>query len=314
MQHSAAPGVYVSIEELSQLRLQAGELTRRSRMRTQAAGGGTHQSRFRGRGIDFDEVRIYQAGDDVRNIDWRVTARTGTPHTKLFREERERPVYLVVDQSQSMFFGSQVAFKSAVAAKAAALLAWGAFANHDRVGGCIFSDTESHLLKPREGKAGIQAFFRQLLDMNTALNSRNLTSGRSRSGFLRSLEGLNQVTRPGSLIIILSDFRSFDDIALQLLSLLTRHNDVLSLFIYDQMERHLPASGNYGFSDGKNKLFIDTSDRALRIQFQKRYHDHFHMIEERLGSINVPIEELATNADLPQRLAAILSGRLRGRV
>ncbi|HET8707726.1 MAG TPA: DUF58 domain-containing protein [Pseudomonadales bacterium] len=314
MQHSAAPGVYVSIEELSQLRMQASELTRRSRIRTQAAGGGTHQSRFRGRGIDFDEVRVYQPGDDVRNIDWRVTARTGTPHTKLFREERERPVYLVVDQSQSMFFGSQVAFKSVTAAKAAALMAWGALSNHDRIGGCIFSDTESHLMKPREGKAGIQAFFRRLLEMNSSLSSQNLTTGRSRSGFLRSLEGLNQVTRPGSLVILISDFRMFDDIALQLLSLLTRHNDVLALFVYDPMERQLPVRGNYGFSDGKNKLFVDTSDRTLRVQFQKRFHDHYHMIENRLSGINVVMEELATNADLPQRLATILSGRLRGKL
>jgi len=314
MQRSAAPGVYVSIEELSQLRLQAGKLTPTSRMRTRASGGGSHHSRFRGRGIDFDEVRVYQPGDDVRNIDWRVTARTGTAHTKLFREERERPVYLVVDQSQSMFFGSQVAFKSVLAARIAGLLAWGAYANHDRIGGCVFSDTESHLLKPREGKAGIQVFFRQLLEMNSALDSDSLTSGRSRSGFLRSLEGLNQVVRPGSLIIFISDFRSFDDIALQLLSLLTRHNDVLALYVYDPMERQLPASGRYGFSDGRNKVFVDTSDRNLRIQFQKRYHDHFHMIENRLGSVNVALEEIATNTDLPQRLAKILSGRLRGKV
>lgn len=314
MQQSAAPGVYVSIEELSQLRLQAGDLTRRSNRRTHASGGGSHQSRFRGRGIDFDEVRIYQAGDDVRNIDWRVTARTGTPHTKLFREERERPVYLVVDQSQSMFFGSQVAFKSVIAAKTAALLAWGAFSNHDRIGGCIFSDDEIHLMKPREGKAGIQSFFRQLLEMNSNLSMRNMSVGRSRAGFLKALEGLNQVVRPGSLVFIISDFRCFDDIALQHLSLLTRHNDILSLFVYDEMERHLPAAGTYGFGDGKNKLFVDTSDRTLRIQFQKRYHEHYHMIEDRLNSINVSLEELPTNADLPKRLSIILSGRSRGKI
>ncbi len=193
-------GVYVSMDELVALRAEDLELDIRGRKKALAAMAGLHQSTVRGRGIDFDEVRIYQPGDDVRNIDWRVTARTGRTHTKLFREERERPVYLVVDQRQSMFFGSQNAFKSVVAARVAASFAWATRSQGDRVGGFLFNDNEVQQLRPRDGKRGIQNLFRVLLQYNQALDARNIQKHSSRQSFISALQGLNQVVRPGSLV------------------------------------------------------------------------------------------------------------------
>ena len=138
--NSPSAGIYTSIEELASMRYNTTGLNPLAHKKALASMAGGHISSFRGRGIDFSEVRIYQPGDDIRNIDWRVTARTNKPHTKLYREERERPVYIVVDQCQSMFFGSKKTFKSVTAARAAANLAWGTIDNGDRVGGLVFSD------------------------------------------------------------------------------------------------------------------------------------------------------------------------------
>ena len=167
-------GVYVSMDELVALQAADLSLDLRGRRKALTAVAGQHRSSFRGRGIDFDEVRIYQPGDDVRNIDWRVTARTGRVHTKLFREERERPVYLVVDQRESMFFGTQKAFKSVVAARIAALLAWASRDHGDRIGGFLFNDRDVQELRPKEGKKGIQTFFRLLINHAPPRFSRDL--------------------------------------------------------------------------------------------------------------------------------------------
>ena len=128
-------GVRLTVDELLALRRDALGLDLTSRYRVSSTLAGGYRSKFRGRGMDFDEVRTYQPGDDIRNIDWRVTARTGKPHTKLFKEERERPVFLLIDQSKHLFFGSRNALKSVVAARAASLLVWASINAGSRIGG-----------------------------------------------------------------------------------------------------------------------------------------------------------------------------------
>ena len=137
----ADKGVRLTIDELLALRREAMALDLSSNYRVSSTLAGGYRSKFRGRGMDFDEVRLYQPGDDIRNIDWRVTARTGKPHTKLFREERERPVFLLLDQSKHLFFGSRVAFKSVIAARAASLLIWASITAGSRIGGVLFDDS-----------------------------------------------------------------------------------------------------------------------------------------------------------------------------
>ncbi len=303
-------GVYVSMEELAAIQNTHAQLDLRSRRKSLATVAGTHRSTFRGRGIDFDEVRIYNPGDDVRNIDWRVTARSGKPHTKLFREERERPVYLVVDQSQSMFFGSRVAFKSVVAARAAAYLAWACRQQGDRVGGCLFNDTTVHEIRPKEGKRGIQQFLRLLVQFNQDLNSKAANS-HSRNTIIAALEHLNHVVRPGSLVFLLSDFRAFDDITQQHLSLIVRHSDMIALSIFDPMEQQLPPPGYYGFTDGKRNIRVYTGDRQLRKHYRMRFIEHQARLKEQLASIAVPLLELSTDADILSVLTQQLGVRTR---
>ena len=138
MHNVLAPGVAISLGELIEIRHRLQEVQLFSTPSRRSPLIGLHHSRLRGRGVDFDQVRVYQAGDDVRTIDWRVTARTQEPHTKLFHEERERPIFIMVEQSRRLFFGSALQFKSVLAAQAASLFGWAALAHNDRIGGLVF--------------------------------------------------------------------------------------------------------------------------------------------------------------------------------
>ena len=160
---------------------------------------GAYVSRFKGRGMEFDEARLYQPGDDIRSIDWRVTARTGKTHTKVFREERERPVFISVDNRPSMHFATRGVFKSVQAAKIAALLAWTAQQKGDRIGGQIFSNTHCQEIKPQNGKHGVLRFF-------NALTKQSSTTALEMS-LDHALARLVQHARPGSLVYVISDFR-----------------------------------------------------------------------------------------------------------
>ncbi|MFZ5604010.1 MAG: DUF58 domain-containing protein [Pseudomonadota bacterium] len=299
-------GVYVSMDELVSLQGAELRLDLRGKRKSLAGLAGQHRSSFRGRGMDFDEVRIYQPGDDVRAIDWRVTARTGRPHTKLFREERERPVYLVVDQRESLFFGTQKAFKSVVAARTAALLAWASRAHGDRVGGFLFNDSEVQELRPKEGKKGIQHFFRTLAQFNQALTGERKRLEFTRHAMTQAMSHLNQVVRPGSLVFLISDFQHFEPDTLQHLTLCARHSDLVGIQIQDPLEKQLPHSGAYGFTDGERNVRIDTSVRNVRKDYALNYVERQTQLREQLGSIAVPLIEIDTGDLITDRLRAAL--------
>lgn len=184
-------------------------------------------------------MRVYQAGDDVRTIDWRVTARTQEPHTKLFHEERERPIYIVVEQSPRLFFGSGRQFKSVLAAQAAALIGWAALSHNDRVGGLVFG-SEQQEIKPRRSKQSLL----QLLDRITRANRQlRPDSPLDPEAFSLALRRVREVLRPGSLSVILCDERTLSDAAEQQLSLLARHVDLLLLPVFDPSIVHCPQPG-----------------------------------------------------------------------
>ena len=241
-----------------------------------ARQSGDYQSPFKGRGMEFDESRLYQAGDDIRNIDWRVTARTGKTHTKLFREERERQVFVWVDLRASMFFATRGMYKSVIASRLASLLAWSAIHHGDRIGGVIFSDDSHHELKPQRGKAGALRLINQMVRHPTWEDSN--ARQRDKSAVLRSLVRLRRVARPGSLIFMLSDFRNLDEKMESQLILLSRHTDIVMVFIYDHLEQSLPAAGLYRVSNGEQEIILDTYNRE-RIE---SYHAHFEQHRQRL--------------------------------
>lgn len=234
---------------------------------------GDYVSRFKGRGMEFDETRLYQAGDDIRSIDWRVTARTGKAHTKIFREERERPVFISVDNRPAMHFATRGVFKSVLAAKLAGLLAWTAEDHGDRIGGQVFSDRNCYELKPRNGKHGVLRFFNALVKPQDQTDHVVTLD--------HALARLAQHARPGSLVYIISDFRGMTGQAETYLAKLSQHCDVVLIFVYDLLESSLPTKGRFRFTDDERDVIIDTGDS----QRLANYRELFIQRQHRMASV-----------------------------
>ncbi len=276
-------------------------------VKAQMAGG--HLSAFRGRGMEYHESRPYQPGDDIRAIDWRVTARSGRTHTKVYREERERPVLLWLDLSRSMFFGTRGCFKSVLAAKAAALLAWNSVQHGDRVGYLVFSEQQHSELRPARGKRAVLNFIQKLVE-HPAWEREQEVEPDPKSG-LKALMRLRQVTRPGSLVILFSDFRFVDEDCRAQLVELARHNDVVLIHACDPFERDLPASGYYRVTDGDDSVDIDASQASLRERYRNRYDRHLHALERLCRELGLFLIDIATDGDMLVELQVGLGLRQR---
>ncbi|MGI0116145.1 DUF58 domain-containing protein [Zooshikella sp. RANM57] len=264
---------YSSLDDLIQLRLHSKELSLFRPRIAKSALSGQYRSSRKGRGIEFAEVRVYQPGDDVRTIDWRVTARSQEPHTKVFQEERERPVFILVDQSQSLFFGSQGDFKSVIAAEAGSAIAWAALANSDRVGGIVFSEKGHQEIKPRRQKKAVLQLLHNIHAYNHELSmTAQLT--KSSTHFADVLGHACRLIKPGSTVAIFSDFQQFSERARQYLSRLASHNDVLMFPIQDPLESQLPPPGNYTFTDGQHRCSLNTQQKQLRQRFAEQAQQH----------------------------------------
>ena len=197
---------------------------------------GNYLANIKGRGMEFAEVRHYQAGDDVRSIDWAVTARTGKTHTKLFQEEKERPVFLLVDVSDSMVFGSQLVFKSVQACHLAALLSWQAKQRNDRLGGIVFNQQDVAELKPTSRSKGLMAFLHQ----TQTLCKKAAFKTQQKQPLQEQLKRLSHLVQTGSQVHLISDFSQLDEACYKLINLIRRHNQVTIWQISDPIESHLP--------------------------------------------------------------------------
>lgn len=295
-------GPLVTLAQLLLQRHAAKTLTYLSQARSIAGISGLHLSKIRGRGIDFEEFRPYQAGDDIRLIDWRATARTGRAVTKVFREERERPVIIAVDQSASMYFGSQVAFKSVIAAQAAALFCWLAIDNGDRVGGLVFSDTDASLVRPKRSRRSALHLLSQVVGFNQRLKEkREPQEGEARlaqdfqPGLAHALGQIRRISKPGSTLYIISDFATLDEKALQYLNQLSRHNNVVCCLVYDVLEQSLPTPGVYSITDGAMKGSINTHSSKTRSRYEQQFEQRIRDLEGELERLNIRLIKLRTN-------------------
>jgi uncharacterized protein (DUF58 family) len=294
-------GALITLQQLLVQRYAAKTLEYLAHTRSIAGISGLHQSKMRGRGIDFEEFRPYQAGDDIRLIDWRVTARTGKPFTKVFREERERPVIIAVDQTHNMFFGSKTAFKSVIAAQVAAVFCWLAIDNGDRVGGLVFSDVDSSLVRPKRSRRSALHLLNQVYLYNQALQHVKDPAALTpvdpdfKPGLAHALGQIRRITKPGSTLYVVSDFVTLDDKALQYLNQLSRHNNVVCCFIYDALEESLPVPGIYSITDGGRKGALNTHSNRARLRYREQFKERMQHLESELDRMQVRLIKIRTN-------------------
>lgn len=301
-----AEGAFIELASLIALRFPAARLQLTKRNRALSNLAGPNKSNFRGRGIDFEEVRNYQPGDDIRTIDWRVTARTGTAHTKLFREERERPVLVAVDQRSSMFFGSRFCFKSVLAAQLGALVAWSALQGNDRVGGLVFNEAGHQDVRPKRSRRNVLALLSLISEYNQRLP---LNAGQDAS-FADMITNLRRVARPGSSVYIVSDFRGADgDGAREQLFELAKHTEITALSCTDPMESALPRDGQYAVTDGRGRASLDTADVRLRREFRQRFEAARSQLSSDLLRLGIPLLEATTDTPPYDILKTYYGGR-----
>lgn len=267
----AGDGIHLTAAELIALRPRCHALRLPMRQAAASALAGAYRSRFRGRGVDFVESRNYQPGDDIRNMDWRVTARTGRAHTKVFQEERERPVLIVLDAAPSLFFGTRQRLKSVAAGQMAAAIAWSAVRRGDRIGGFLFAPGRHLEIRPAGGRRGAMRMVQGLVDW---LEPGTVSTGAAEAQPLSvALERVRHAVRPGSLVIVISDFFSLDDDSNRHLSRLRQHNDVIACQVLDAAEHQLPP-GRYPISDGRNSAILDMGQPGSRQRYQAMGMEH----------------------------------------
>lgn len=295
-----------SVDELVALRTEAMARLRGSQKRVRHQKSGLSSSAMLGRGLDFAEVRAYQPGDDVRNMDWNVTARTGIAHTKLFVEERETPCFLMVDMRSSMWFATRGAYKSMQAARIAALLGWCAVAANDRVGGIVFGDTWHREVRPRSGRNGLMQLIRHMVlaDDNRRIDDPSAPLSDPADALLQNLQRLQQLARRGGELYVLSDFagvlaktpktgvkplhsnqigQSDNTPVSDLLRAIAHHGNLTLLRIHDPLEVELPQPGQYFVQSLGRRSLLDTLTPKRRDQHAERFAEISRLLSKVAG-------------------------------
>ncbi|MXV53243.1 DUF58 domain-containing protein [Pedobacter sp. HMF7647] len=270
---------------------------------------GRHASKLRGRGMDFEEVRQYVAGDDIRNIDWKVTARIGETYSKVFNEEKERTTFILLDQGSRMFFGSKRFVKSVSAAHAAAIGAFYTIKRGDRVGGIVFGDEEYDYVAPKRSKALVQHFMQLITKHNRALPERKVI--REGPGRLKEMLKRTQAAVSHDFVItIISDFSDFDPELRQQILGLANHNDVILIHIDDEMDEVLP-DGKLVLSDGHRQITWQNSHRKWGGKYTERFRDIHQRLSDNFSRYRVPVVYFNTAEAVEDQVMQSMGKRLK---
>jgi uncharacterized protein (DUF58 family) len=294
-------GVYVQLDELVRLQHKASGFSFLPRQPVHSILSGRHASKLRGRGLNFEELRDYLPGDDTRNIDWKVTARTRTPYVRVYTEEKDRSVWLIIDQRVSMFFGSQRRMKSVVAAEVAAISAWRVLSVGDRVGALVISDSGISVVPPHRSRERVMQILKQVVKNNHALNaSQDLKPDPGKLN--EALKQVSILARHDCLVCLITDGEGLDAESKKHITRISEHNDVLTAFIYDPLEKDLPAAGRLRFADSEGQLEADTSNRKLRLGFQNEFEQRLELIKTASRRFSIPVLPLQTSTPVPEQL------------
>lgn len=261
---------------------------------------GEYHSAFKGRGMAFSEVREYQYGDDIRNIDWNVTARFNHPYIKIFEEERELTVMILVDVSGSRDFGTRTRSKKDLLAELAAVISFSAIQNNDKVGAILFTDKVEKFIPPKKGSQHILRVIRELIEFEPQSKATNISEG---------LRYLTNAIKKRSIAFVISDFigPKFDDA----LRIANRKHDMVALRVYDQREAELPPIGLVQVYDAENNssMWVDTSNRSLRENYRKSWLSHEQYLVELFKKSGVDNAMIRTDEDYVKPLINLFKHR-----
>jgi uncharacterized protein (DUF58 family) len=299
------PGVYIDLDDLIALEYRDREVSFLPRQPVHSLLSGRFASRMRGRGLNFEEIRDYRSGDDVRSIDWKVTARLQKPHVRVFNEERDRQALLVVDQRLSMFFGSRLAMKSVTAAEAAAIGAWRVLGVGDRVGAIAFNDRDLVEIKARRSRATVLQILNAVVAQNRALGvGRGLASAPSMLN--TALEHATRRALHDAAVIVISDFDGADDATRKMIGAMTRHNNVVALLVHDPLQSDLPASASMTVTDGELQIELEVGRASVRKSLEQATEARLKGVFAWTRELGVPVLPLSAAEETAPQLRRLL--------
>ena len=297
--------IYADINELRRLQYLAKGFSFLPKQPVTSLLSGKNVSKLRGRGLNFEELRHYQPGDDIRSMDWKVTRRTGKPHIKVYTEERERNVYLVVDQRSSMFFGSTKKMKSVIAAEVAALIAWRIADTGDRVGAVVYGDDSSHVIPAKRGRSHVINVLTELVKQNKQLKAG--TKIADASGSLNSvLSKLTQVCANNCLVIFIGDGHGWDVKSTNIIKKISQHNEIIACHVYDPLEQELPKMPQMIVSDGEQQIQFSSTDTSIRKKYQKEVEQQISNYDDVAKKYRIPLIPISTVAPVELQLRKAL--------
>ncbi|MEP0712502.1 MAG: DUF58 domain-containing protein, partial [Algoriphagus sp.] len=264
--------------------------------------GGRHESKLRGRGLDFEETRHYVQGDDIRNIDWKVTARTRETHTRVFTEEKEKPAMIVVDQTNSMFFGSKSRTKSVVAAELAAIAAFRVLKQGDRVGGIVFSDDGIDIIQPKRDRRNILRFLEKVVNRNHDLAKPHSTD--YQDTLKEVSKKVRNIVTHDYLVVLISDFHRYSPDVTRFISQIAQHNDVVLVKVFDPLERDIPKI-KFVAGDFDTQVTVDGGKKTLRSSFQTGFDEDFQSFSAQMKKHRVPIISLDTVVPIDEQMKSV---------
>ncbi len=303
------PRIYVSTRQLNGLATLARKLTLLPRFNPNSALNGRHASRLRGCGLNFEELRNYLPGDDIRALDWKVTARTGTPYVRVYSEERERPVWIIVDQRIAMFFGTMEYMKSVVAAEAAAILAHCVIQQGDRPGGLVFNDQNLSEHRPLRRQKALFQFLSAISAANGRLSA-NMPDD-SPDMLNAVLKSVQRMAQSGGTVIILSDFDGLDTASEHILGQLVRKNDLILCNVSDPAAKEIPAGAAIAVSDGRLQAELDFRSAAIRRKVQNATENRQSKLQSWCDRHGTSLLQLNTKQPAADQLLAAFGQTMR---
>ncbi len=296
-------GVSLNIKQLLYYKAKTGLMRLSPRKTIQAKLAGSYLAKTKGRGMEFDEARHYQPGDDIRAIDWRVTARTGSTHTKVYREEKERPIFILADLSENMHFGTQLMYKSVQVAHLASLIAWAARDRGDRIGGLIFNQNDHLEFKPLTRHKAVLSFLHGLVEMHKqGGNGKKSSQGLA---FTDACARVRRLAHPGSLVIVLSDFHQLNEVSKQHLSRISRHCELVAYSITDPFEHQLPQVSMpqaVDVTDGVQQQTLVLGLKDTEEQYQQTHAKQNEYITKTLAQCKAQLIPISAGQSLEQQL------------
>ncbi|WP_415408016.1 DUF58 domain-containing protein [Sulfurovum sp. CS9] len=306
-------GVYVTLNELLKFGHVAKGFSFLPSQPVHSILSGRHGSKVRGRGMDFSEMKQYVQGDDPRSMDWKATRRTGKPYIRVFNEERDRNVWLVVSQRNSMFFGTKMMMKSVAAAHLTAISAFRVVGSGDRVGAVVYNDETLKFFKPQRSKQGVIHILSEVVKQNQALHASNSNNTKDRLN--EALKIVSATAKHDDLVILIGDGRAMDEESTRYITALSAHNDVIAALVYDPMEKELHASGSLFLSDGTVSVDVDSSSQSFQKRFSGRMEERVEGLMHLSKKHTIPLFSISTERpvldQVQEQLGAAVSAKRR---